>query len=148
LMSSDPRLDKLANVLVNYSTGVRPGDLVRIKGSSICEPLLVALYRAVLLAGAHPIVRSVPDDCAELLLKLGSDQQLQFVDPLAEAEIAAIDVTISLLGCRNTKMMTRVPPGRQALSGKSQKSIVDTFLKRSAEGSLRWLVTEFPTDAA
>ena len=29
---TDPRLEKLADVLVNYSTGVQPGHLVRLTG--------------------------------------------------------------------------------------------------------------------
>ena len=41
-------LDRLADVLVNYSTGVRKGDLVRVTGPVVGRPLLAAIYRAVL----------------------------------------------------------------------------------------------------
>ena len=34
----DPRLDKLAQVLVTYSVGVKKGDLVRISGAAAAEP--------------------------------------------------------------------------------------------------------------
>ncbi len=39
----DSRLTKLARVLVNYSAEVAAGDLVRIIGSPLSEPLLLEL---------------------------------------------------------------------------------------------------------
>src|SRR4051812_31212184 len=53
----DPRLEKLADVMVNYSTGVKRGQLVRLSSPSVASPLVVELYRKVVAAGAHPMVR-------------------------------------------------------------------------------------------
>lgn len=147
-MLCDRRLQKLADVLVNYSTGVRPNDLVRLRGSVICEPLLVALYLAVIRAGAHPFIRMNPDECEELLLKHGAQHQLEFLNPIAAFEMESVDVSITLLGSQNTKSLSRIAPERQAIVSRSQKPIIDTFLKRSADKSLRWMVTEFPGHAA
>lgn len=147
-MLRDVRLEKLADILVNYSTAVQPGDLVRLRGSSVCEPLLVALYRAVLHAGGHPVVRMTPDECEELLLTHGTDAQLQYASPLVAQEMESIDVAISLLGSANTKSLTQIAPERQAIVSKAQRPVVDTFLRRSADKSLRWLVTEYPTHAS
>jgi leucyl aminopeptidase (aminopeptidase T) len=36
----DSRLAKLAGVLVNYSVGVRPGQIVRISGAAVAQPLI------------------------------------------------------------------------------------------------------------
>src|SRR4051812_22948920 len=47
----DPRFEKLADVLVNYSVGVKPGQIVRISGPPVSQPLVVELYRKVLAAG-------------------------------------------------------------------------------------------------
>lgn len=41
---SDPRVERLAAVLVRYSTAVRPGDLVMIVGGSDGAPLISAIY--------------------------------------------------------------------------------------------------------
>ena len=62
----DPRLEKLADVLVNYSVGVQKDQLVRISGPPVAQPLVVELYRRVLAAGGHPVVRMVPDELQEL----------------------------------------------------------------------------------
>ena len=77
----DPRLQKLADVLVNYSTGVKKDDLVRLAGPIVGRPLVVELYRAVLAAGGHPYATIAPDECAELRLEVGSEDQLRFERP-------------------------------------------------------------------
>ncbi len=41
---ADSRVESLAQVLVNYSVGVRTGDRVVINGSSIAHPLLKEIY--------------------------------------------------------------------------------------------------------
>ena len=51
---SDQRRRKLANLLVNYSTQVQPGDWVGILGEFSSLPILRDVYEAVLDAGGHP----------------------------------------------------------------------------------------------
>ena len=77
----DTRLSKLADVLVNYSADVVAGDLVRLVGSPLTEPLLMELYRACLQAGAHPYVLMQPDAAGELLFAYGSDEQISYQKP-------------------------------------------------------------------
>lgn len=43
----NPLLEKLADVLVNYSVGVKRGQIVRITGAPVSQPLAVELYRKV-----------------------------------------------------------------------------------------------------
>jgi aminopeptidase len=55
---SDPRIDKLAQILVQYSVAVKPGQLVGIGGapsSPQALPLMDAVLREVCRAGAYPI---------------------------------------------------------------------------------------------
>src|SRR6478672_1936960 len=78
----DPRLLKLASVLVNYSVGVRPGQLCRISGPPVSQPLIVALYEKVIEAGGHPAVRMVPEELNEIFLKQATDEQLRYVNPI------------------------------------------------------------------
>src|SRR6266404_3015790 len=49
----DPRLTKLAQVLVNYSVGVKPGQLVRISGPPVASPLVLELFRETVKAGGN-----------------------------------------------------------------------------------------------
>ena len=45
---------KLANVLVNYSLGVKPGWEVAINTTPLAEPLIKEVLKEVLKAKAHP----------------------------------------------------------------------------------------------
>src|SRR5687767_9501493 len=82
----DPRLEKLADVLVNYSVGVKPGQLVRINAPPVAEPLIIELCRKVLAAGGNPAVRMVPEELNEIFFKHGNDEQLKYLNPLAVFE--------------------------------------------------------------
>ena len=48
--------DRWASVLVDYSTEVKSGDQVAISGGVAAEPLLRAIYRAVLRNGGHAVL--------------------------------------------------------------------------------------------
>jgi aminopeptidase len=144
----DPRLEKLADVLVHYSTGVKPNDLVRIVGPPVARPLVVELYRAVLRAGGHPIVDMIPDECAEIKLAEASEDQLRCEDPIALHVVEKIDVLISLWGQDNTKALSGTDPKRQAMASQARKKYFHRFLERAAAGQLRWSGTQYPCHAA
>ncbi len=144
----DPRLHRLANVLVEYSTAVQPGDLVRIAGPPVARELLVAIYQAVLEAGGHPLVQMVPDECEELKLRLGTEEQLRFEDPIAMYTVERIDVSIGVFGADNTKALSQIDPRRQALLSQASKRRMARFLERARAGELRWVGTQFPCHSA
>jgi aminopeptidase len=144
----DPRLDKLADVLVNYSVGVKPGRLVRISGPPVAQPLIVAVYRKVVAAGGHGMVRMNAEELSEILFKHGSDDQLKYVNPLAVAEYEQIDCSIGIWGEENTKSLSNCDPKRIGLSQAARKPLMDIFMKRASGGALRWTGTQFPTQAS
>ena len=49
----DPRMAAWAEVLVGYCVAVQPGPTVSISGGVAAEPLLRAIYRAVIDHGWH-----------------------------------------------------------------------------------------------
>ncbi len=144
----DPRLEKLADILVHYSTAVKPGDLVRISGNPLSLPLVTAIYRSVIKAGGNPFVSMAPDECGEIKLTEGAESQLLFENPIIQFEIETIDVSIGIFGSDNTKSLSRVDPARQATLSKARKKYFDTFLGRSAADKLRWVGTQFPCHAS
>jgi aminopeptidase len=149
---NDPRIEKLARVIVDYSVEVRKGDLVVLGGPPLAEPLIVELYRAVLRAGGHPWVRLIPSECSEVLLADGSDEQLAYCGPLDKAAIQKADVLIKIWSEDNTKALSNTDPKRQAVASKGRKPIMATMMKRSSlpandPNYLRWTGTLFPTQA-
>jgi aminopeptidase len=144
----DPRLDKLANVLVHYSTQIQPGQLVRISGEPVATPAIEAVYETVLKAGAHPIVRCAPESLQELFFKHASDEQLKYVSPIAKYEIETVDVTIGFWAETNTKGLSRIDPARQGMASAARKPLFDVFMNRAASGALKWTGTLYPTAAS
>jgi aminopeptidase len=144
----DPRIDKLAAVLVGYSTGIKRGELVSLVGPPVTEPLILALYREVLKTGAHPMVVMEPESCAETLYQFGSQKQLSFVSPLELREVEAVDVTIHCFASENTRALSRIDPAKQAARNSARRPLMDAFLRRAAEKSLRWVATQSPCHAA
>lgn len=144
----DPNLTKLAAVLVNYSVAVKKDQLVRLSGPTPAAPLLVELYRATLAAGGHPFVRMAPEALAEIFYKQGSDEQLKFVNPITAFETEKIDCSISIWAEENTRALTNCDPRRMALGQSARRPIMETFLKRAAEGKLAWSGTQYPTQAS
>jgi aminopeptidase len=144
----DPRLANLANLLVRYSTEVKPGDLVSLSGPPLAEPLVVALYRSVLREGGHPVVVMSPEECLEELYRQGTSEQLAFVSPLEQEEVESANVAIHVLATRNTQALATIDPARAAARSKGRRDLMSRFLDRSARGELRWVVTQFPCAAA
>ena len=143
----DPRFERWADVQVNYSVAVQPGDVVAIQGGAAAAPLLRALVRQTLRAGGHPVLLPSIDGTAHDLLELGSDEQLTFISPVERFVRETADCVISVSASTNTREMTDIDPARQQLQRNARGALGQRFMQRAAEGSLRWSSTIFPTDA-
>jgi aminopeptidase len=144
----DPRIEKMAKVLVEYSVAVNKGDVVVIEAPPVAEPLVIALCKAVIEAGGHPHIRMQPAIFEELLLRYGSDEQLKYVSPLDMHIMETMDVYIYIEGEINTRTLTNVDPARQALrSAATVGPWWKRLIERAAKNELRWTATLFPTDA-
>ena len=139
---------KYADVLVNYSTKVKKGDLVLIKAESyLAEPLIKEIYKLVLKNGANPIVRCGLEGLSEIFIKNASDEQLSFVDDISKLEYNKIDKLISIGGPFNVKAMAGVNSDKLAKRSKATRELSQTMLKRSEKGELNWVIADFPTHA-
>lgn len=143
----DPRVEKLANVLVNYSVAVQPGDRVVIQGETSSAPLLKAVYEHILQAGGHPLLIANVPGIEESLYHYATDEQLAFIPEPMKLIIETYDARISIRGTENTKLLSNVDPAKIALRNQSQMELMETFMKRAATGDLRWVGSLFPTNA-
>ena len=143
----DPRIDRLADVLVNYSIGVKKGQLVRLAAPPAAMPLIAALYDKVLAAGGQPFVRIAPEETTEMLAKHGSDNQLLFCNPVTLYEYEKIDCSIGIWAEDNTRALTNCDPKRLGIIQSARKPLNDIFFSRAASGQLKWVGTQYPTQA-
>jgi aminopeptidase len=144
---ADARIEKLAQLVVEYSVAVRPGDRVAIAGSTLAEPLMRQIYARVLQAGGHPFMTASLPDIEEIFFRYASDEQLKHVAKPLEVVMETYDVRISILAESNTRSLSNVDPARTVLHQQARTGLMRTFMKRSAAGELRWVVVPFPTHA-
>jgi aminopeptidase len=141
------RLRRFADVLVGYSAGVKPGDLVVLQGTVNVEPLLDELYAAVLRAQGLPSMRANLD-LDDLLLGEGNDDQASWVNPAELEDVEQADVWIVVEAATNTRALTGISPEREALQQRARRKLRERYLERAARGELRWVLTGYPTQAA
>ncbi|GAB4528967.1 MAG: aminopeptidase [Anaerolineales bacterium] len=143
----DPRITRLADVLVNYSVAIQPGDWVLVRGGIPALPLLTEVVRFVTRAGGHATVQLSHDAFTEAFLKEASDAQLEWVSPVERLMLNEVDALISVRAVENTRALSGIDPAKQRAAQIARRELMETYMRRSAEGSLRWVGTQFPCEA-
>ena len=143
----DDRVEKLADILVDYSVGVKEKDKVIIRGASVAEPLILAIYERVIKKGAYPMLRVGLNSSEPLFYKWAKDHQLDFVWETDKWLYENVDCMFSIISDTNTRQLSKTDPAKQTRVSAARKPLMDRFLERAAEGDLRWNVTLFPTEA-
>src|SRR5512147_2659389 len=102
----DQRIEKLASLLVDYSLELKKGDWVKIIGHPSAIPLVKAFYKKAVGAGSHPVYHAEIDDLHEILLKHGTDEQLQYIPETAKLEAEKVNAMLGIIGQDNSKFLT------------------------------------------
>ena len=144
----DARQRKIAQILVHYSTGIKPGEYVLIQGYSNNLPLLLEFYRECLKAGANPEIRIQPDGLLDIMFAYGNDEQLSYISPVAKVGVENYDVMLALWGDINTKSLTGVSSAKQKVFYGARTELMRIRTQREAEGKFRWCGTQYPNEAA
>ena len=144
---ADQRISKLANLLVNYSIGVKQGDTVGIRGGAAGLPLVQAVHKEVIRAGGHPIAIWREPEFEEIILREGSDNQLNYIDPVQKFFATEADAVISISADTNTRSATSIKSEPQNKRRQAIGALMQTFMQRASAGELRWVGTMFPTNA-
>ena len=140
-------LQKLAQLLIDYSLEINPGDVLRITAGAVTMPLYHETYRAAIRAGAFVIPRISDPTFQEILLREGSDEQLQWVSPFLRGEIEHAGKWLDIVSDTNTRQFASINPERIAMNRRASQAEQLLFDQRAAAGKLQWCVTTYPTEA-
>lgn len=149
---ADSRVEKFAQILVNYSARIKAGERVLIEATTAAEPLVRAIYLEVLKAGGHPVpLVQLPDmffpQHEDLLVMYGNDAQLDFVPPLQKLAYDQFESRIRIHSTTNTRSQTAIDAARAQKRNKPAGIITEAQMRRGAEGTFKWVTTLYPTDA-
>ena len=143
----DPRVDKMADLLVDYSVEVQPKEKVLIHGEIGAEPLLAAIFRKCLAKGAYPFVFLPTADWTESILRYAKPNQFEGIYEPFKQFYQTYDKRIRILGELNTKELSQFDPKRVTELTKVFGKATKIILERTAKGEMKWVVGLFPTQA-
>ena len=145
-------LDKYADVMINFALnsgeGVKPGEVVQLRVPEVAKPMLVALRRAVLKAGAHPLVLFTPDDFSREFFELASDEQLSFfAENYHRGTVDQIDHTVAILAETDKRELSGIPSSKIMAAQKAMKPYMDWRRAKESAGDYTWTLALYGTQA-
>ncbi len=143
----DPRIKKLAQVMVHYSLGIQRGQNVYIQTSPIAQEFNLAFYEEVIKAGAYITVMMDLPGALEIHLKHASKKQLEYISPVRDLLINTYDARMVVEAETNTRELAGIDPKRIAHARRAQAPLFQKMLKRIESKELKWCLTVYPTDA-
>jgi len=140
---ADRRWNDVADILVNYSTRVRPGDKVLI---TMMEPetfpLARAVHAAAVKAGGLPHVEFQSMFLEGDLMRFGSREQVDWVPEMQTRGLEWADVYIGLRGARNPHEWASIPADTVAAHKRAMGKV--SALRTRAT---RWVLSRIPSEA-
>ncbi|MDB5085006.1 MAG: aminopeptidase [Bacilli bacterium] len=138
----DPRIDRLASVLVNYSTHVQPGENVLIEAFGIENMLVKALIRYVHQAGGRTFVNLRDHQVTRELIKSGSDDQLKAWQEMDLHQMKMMDAYIGVRGGVNISEFSDIPSDRMKKYNEIYQHHVHSLQRVK---KTKWVVLRYPT---
>jgi aminopeptidase len=142
---TDPRIQKLARLLVHYSLTIRPGETFLIDSDLPGEELAVEVYKEGIQAGAHATIKVGFPQANEIYYRHASDSQLAFVSPIMSV-YETYDRILSIFASQNTRALSGTDPTKRAKWLQANKTWFK--LMNAREGRGEWCSTLFPTHAS
>ena len=140
----DSRLARLADILVNYSTKVAPGEKVLIQDNNIEEPFVCALVEAVHRAGGIPFVSLRDKAIDRALYRSASEEQLRLQAKFERDRMREMDVFIGYTSLRNASAWSDMPEDKLDLYNRYITKLVHM---EERVPNTRWVVLRYPSAA-
>lgn len=143
-------LQKYADVLINFAvhggTGVKPKEVVLLQVPECAKPILIPLRKAVLKAGAYPMLQYIPDDVSRDFFETASDDQLTFFpDKFLKGRIEQIDHSVSIIAETNLHELEGINPKKIMMSQQSFKPYMDWRTEKESKGKFTWVLGIYGT---
>lgn len=139
----DPRLEKLAHNLVNYSIRAQKGEHVLIHSTGHQPELVKALIRKVYEAGAQPYVQLQDPAIQRELLMNTNEEQLAVLRDAEVAFMKKMDCFIGIRGSNNITELSDVPSDKMSMySRQLQRPVTDIRVPET-----KWVVMRYPNES-
>jgi aminopeptidase len=137
---------KLAQILVDHSTCVKPGDRVAVETTLNASELVGHIYELVLLRGGNPhILLNLPEQ-DRIFFKYANNDQLAYTPAFQKLVTEEFEVYIRIRADVDPRALSDVSVEKQSLRQKGMAQVRNRMIQRGADRSLRWVLTQFPTE--
>ncbi len=137
---TDPRYQKLARLLVNYSTEIKNGDRALLDMIDVPDEFSVELIRAVRAAGGTPLVEVRHTRVSRELLMGTNDRHAALVRDIEMFRMKKMQAYIAIRGSANISENSDVPSERMQLYSRIIRPVQDYRVNKT-----RWCVLRWPT---
>jgi aminopeptidase len=134
----DPRFDKLARVLVEYSISLKPNENVLIEAFDVPDEMTIAIVRAVRRAGGTPFTQLQRARVSRALALGATERQLSLAAGHELARMKKMHAYIAMRGSDNITELSDVPVGQLKLLAKKMRPVQDQRVKKTKWVVLRW----------
>ena len=136
----DARFDKLAKLLVEYSTRLKRGETVLIEAFDVPDEMTIALIRATRKAGAIPFTQIQRAQISREVALKANERQLNLIAIHELARMKKMDAYIALRGSNNITELSDVPAEQMKLVARKMRPVQDQRVQKT-----RWVVLRWPT---
>ena len=143
----DPRITKLAKVLVHYSLEVKSGQQLAIYTHPLAEELTLAVYEEAVRTGAFTSIIPSSPGAKEIFYKFASEAQLDHISPTDKLILDTFDAVLDIWCDHNTRSLSNIDPTRMARVSRANALILKTLINRTSKKELHWCGTAYPTQA-
>jgi aminopeptidase len=137
---TDPRYTKLAKLLVEYSTALKPGDRVLLDLIDVPDEFAIELIRAARRAGAIPLAETRHTRVGRELLRGTNEKHARLVRDLEMFRMKKMQAYIAIRGSENASENADVPGDRMALYSRMIRPVLNHRVSKT-----RWCVLRWPT---
>jgi aminopeptidase len=139
---TDPRIEKLADVLINYSCGVKKGEKILIEAIDVPNAFSTALVRAAAKAGGHPQVLLKSNEVTRSLMQVATREQWDFIGDVEKKQMEGVQCYIGARGNPNISELSDVPKEKMAIY---EKSVWNKVHQKVRVPRTRWVVLRWPS---
>lgn len=141
-------LDEYGKLIVNYCARVSPKDEVNIVATPASIEVVRSIYKHTVINGGYPRVNLSDDMMTELFYRFASDELLSYYSRIDEFMLENVNAMIRIIAPTHTKPLINIDPNKIAMRERATKKLSEIFMRRDGEGSLKWVVTIYPTEAS
>ncbi len=139
---TDPRIEKLADLLINYSCGLQPGEKVLVEAIDVPPAFTKAVVAAAAKAGGSALVLLKSNEINRSLMLNGTQASWDLAADVERMQMENVQCYIGARGSNNVSEISDVPADKQKMYESSIWKRVHSEIRVK---KTRWVVIRWPS---